>query len=92
MSDERTRRRVVVHGEVQGVNFREEARREAERAGLAGWVTNREDGGVEAVFEGDASAVDRVVSWCRSGSGSAKVEHVEETEEEPQDESGFKVR
>ena len=46
MSDERTRRRVVVRGDVQGVNFREEARREAEGAGLAGWVTNREDGGV----------------------------------------------
>jgi acylphosphatase len=92
MSDESTRRRVVVRGDVQGVNFREEARREAEGAGLGGWVTNREDGGVEAVFEGHADAVDRVVSWCRSGPGSANVKDVEETEEEPQGESGFEVR
>jgi acylphosphatase len=92
MSDDQIRRRVVVHGEVQGVNFREEARREAEDAGVCGWVANREDGGVEAVFEGDADAVERVVDWCRSGPSSAEVEDVEETEEEPQGEAGFAVR
>jgi acylphosphatase len=92
MNDDRVRRRVVVHGEVQGVNFREEARREAESAGLAGWVANRDDGAVEAVFEGDSDAVDRLVDWCRSGPSSAEVEEVEESEEQPQGESGFSVQ
>jgi acylphosphatase len=91
MSDT-VRRRVIVRGEVQGVNFRNEARREAEDAGLSGWVANRDDGSVEAVFEGDADAVERLVDWCRSGPGSAEVEDVEETEEEPQGEAGFSVR
>jgi len=92
MAGDPVRRRVVVRGDVQGVNFREEARREAEGKGLAGWVTNREDGGVEAAFEGNPDAVERLVEWCRSGPSSAKVEKVEENEEEPQGESGFEVR
>jgi acylphosphatase len=91
MSDQ-VRRRVVVRGEVQGVNFRNEARREAEDAGVSGWASNRDDGSVEAVFEGDADAVERLVDWCRSGPSSAEVEDVEETEEEPQGEAGFSVR
>ena len=55
------RKRVVVHGRVQGVLFRESTRKEAEAAGVAGWVTNRPDGAVEAVLEGDADAVDALV-------------------------------
>src|SRR5687767_10143635 len=92
VSDGQARRHVVVHGEVQGVNFRDAARREAESAGIAGWVTNRDDGSVEAVFEGDADAVDQVVEWCRSGPSSADVTDVDETEEDPRGESGFEVR
>jgi acylphosphatase len=92
MAGDAVRRRVVVQGSVQGVNFREETRREAERAGLAGWVTNNDDGSVEAAFEGDADSVERVVDWCRSGPASAEVENVEETEEDPEGESGFEVR
>jgi acylphosphatase len=89
---EQARRRVVVHGEVQGVNFRDATRKEAERAGLSGWVTNRDDGAVEAVFEGDADAVERLVEWCRSGPSSADVEDVDASEEDPEGESGFEVR
>jgi acylphosphatase len=92
VADDVVRRRVVVHGDVQGVNFREETRREAEGAGLTGWVTNRDDGGVEAVFEGGADAVERLVEWCRSGPSSAEVESVDESEEEPRGDSGFEVR
>lgn len=92
MSGERTRRRVIVRGDVQGVNFREETRKEAEGAGLAGWVRNKDDGSVEAAFEGDADTVDRLVEWCRSGPSSADVEDVEVSAEDPQDESGFEVR
>ena len=50
------RRRAVVHGNVQGVFFRDSARREAEKVGVAGWITNNSDGTVEAVFEGDEDA------------------------------------
>ena len=61
------RRRVVVHGRVQGVYFRETVRRGAEARGIAGWVRNNRDGTVEAVFEGDDAAVAAVVSLCREG-------------------------
>lgn len=89
MSDGRARRRVVVRGQVQGVFFRDSTRDAAARDGVAGWVQNRSDGSVEAVFEGDPQAVERLVDWCRSGPSSADVEDVEVTEEEAQGESGF---
>ncbi len=92
VSEDSTRRHVVITGEVQGVSFRDATRKEAEDAGLAGWVRNRDDGSVEAVFEGDADAVDRLLDWCRSGPSSADVDDVEDSEEEPQGESGFEVR
>jgi acylphosphatase len=92
MSNGQARRRVVVRGGVQGVNFRDATRREAQSAGVAGWVTNRDDASVEAVFEGDSDAVERMVDWCRSGPSSADVEDVDATEEEPQGESSFEVR
>ena len=92
MSDGSTRRHVVVQGGVQGVFFRDSARDEAAREGVAGWVANRDDGAVEAVFEGDPQAVERLVDWCRSGPSSANVESVEVDEEEPEGISGFQVR
>ena len=61
------RRRVVVHGRVQGVWFRESARRLAERHAVTGWVRNRSDGAVEAVLEGAEEDVDRLVEFCRTG-------------------------
>jgi acylphosphatase len=87
-----TRRRLVVHGEVQGVFFRDSLQGEAERRGVAGWVTNRSDGAVEAVLEGSASDVEELVSWCRSGPPRADVRDVEVTEEEPEGLEGFRVR
>lgn len=89
---ERARRRVVVHGRVQGVFFRDGCRREAESRGLAGWVTNRPDGAVEAVFEGDPGAVDALVDWCKRGPRGADVSSVDETSEEPEGLSGFGIR
>jgi acylphosphatase len=86
------RRRVVVHGRVQGVFFRDSTRRQAEKARVAGWVRNRGDGTVEAVFEGEDDAVARIVDWVREGPGHADVERVEVTEEEPEGLSGFQVR
>jgi acylphosphatase len=86
------RRRVVVRGEVQGVFFRDSARREAERRGVAGWVTNRDDGAVEAVFEGEPDAVEAIVGWCQSGPSRAEVRDVEVSAEEPEGLDDFRIR
>ena len=86
------RKRVIVHGAVQGVFFRDSCRREALNAGVAGWVRNRPDGTVEAVFEGTASSVEALCRWCRSGPPHAWVSRVEEISEQPAGEHGFTVR
>ena len=86
------RRHVVVRGEVQGVYFRDSTRDEASSRGVAGWVRNRDDGAVEAVFEGDSDAVDALVSFCRSGPTQADVRDVDVSEEEPEGLDGFDVR
>ncbi len=85
------RRRVVVDGRVQGVFFRDTCRREADGAGVAGWVKNRPDGKVEAAFEGPAEAVQRLVAWCRQGPPSARVSGVSVQEEAPRGERRFRV-
>jgi acylphosphatase len=89
---ERIRRRVVVHGRVQGVFFRASTRDEARRAGTDGWVRNRSDGTVEAVFEGGADAVDGLVRFCRAGPRWAEVERLDVFEEPPEGLRGFLVR
>jgi acylphosphatase len=86
------RKRVVVHGAVQGVFFRDTTRRKAQSRGVAGWVTNRPDGAVEAVFEGDPEAVDSLVSFASEGPRGAQVERVDVSEEEPEGLSGFEIR
>jgi acylphosphatase len=83
---------VIVRGFVQGVFFRDSTRRLAQRHGVAGWVSNRADGGVEAVFEGETAAVERLVAFSREGPRGAQVESVEVTEEEPEGLLGFAVR
>jgi acylphosphatase len=89
---EPVRRRVVVRGHVQGVFFRDSTRREAVRRGVAGWVSNRADGAVEAVFEGAPDEVDALVAFCRSGPRGAFVEEVSVSEEPAEGLSGFDVR
>lgn len=86
------RRRVVAHGEVQGVFFRDTTRRRAEQLGVAGWVANRGDGAVEAVLEGPEEAVETMIAFCRAGPGRARVERLEVAAEEPEDASGFLIR
>jgi acylphosphatase len=85
-------RRVTVHGRVQGVFFRDSTQREAERRGVAGWVTNRDDGAVEAWFEGEPDAVEAMVDWAQSGPRKADVEGADVDEVEPEGLSGFSVR
>jgi acylphosphatase len=89
---ESIRRRVLVQGDVQGVFFRDSMREQAERRGVAGWVTNRSDGAVEAVLEGEPAAVEELVAFCREGPSGACVERVEKSEERPEGLSGFEVR
>jgi acylphosphatase len=86
------RRRVVVHGFVQGVFFRDSTRRLAQQYGVSGWVSNRWDGSVEAVLEGDEEAVERIVAFCRTGPRGAQVDSVDVSEEEPEGLTGFSVR
>jgi acylphosphatase len=86
------RRRIKAHGRVQGVFFRDSTRKEAQRRGVAGWVSNAGDGSVEAVFEGDQEAVDALVELCRGGPGHAEVERLDVEEEQAEGLSGFEVR
>lgn len=86
------RRRALVSGRVQGVFFRDSCRREAARLGVAGWVTNRDDGDVELVAEGEPAAVDALLAWARRGPARARVDALQVSEEEPGGEQGFRVR
>lgn len=86
------RRRVVVTGDVQGVYFRDTCRMTANELGAAGWVRNRPDGRVEAVFEGAEEAVERMVAWAHEGSPLSIVDRVEVVEERPEGLTGFEIR
>jgi acylphosphatase len=86
------RRRVIVHGFVQGVGFRFATVREAQARGVAGWVRNRPDGAVEAVFEGEPDAVDALVHWSEGGPRGADVARVDVADEPPEGLRGFAVR
>jgi acylphosphatase len=86
------RRRVTVHGQVQGVFFRDTARRLAAQHGVSGWIRNAPDGTVEAAFEGAEDAVERLVRFCHGGPRGAVVERVEVSEEDPEGMTGFSVR
>ena len=85
------RRRAIVHGRVQGVFFRDTVRTHALRRGVAGWVRNNRDGTVEAVFEGEPDAVERLVELSREGPRGASVTRVDVFEEEPEGLAGFRV-
>ena len=81
-----------MHGNVQGVFFRDSTQRRASSRGVAGWVRNRDDGSVEAVFEGDPEAVDSMIEFCRSGPSGADVRSVDVEDEEPEGLSDFSIR
>jgi acylphosphatase len=95
MTSEQTQRTaydVVVHGEVQGVFFRDSCRSEAQSAGVHGWVRNEYDGSVRAHVEGSSEAVETLLSWMRKGPRQARVHHVDVEPTEPEGRSGFEVR
>jgi acylphosphatase len=82
---------VIVRGFVQGVFFRDSTRRLAQRHRVAGWVANRPDGAVEAVFEGEEADVGRLVAFARTGPRGAQIQSVDVREEEPEGLTGFSV-
>jgi acylphosphatase len=85
------RKHVVLSGRVQGVSFRWATQQLARRHDVAGWVRNRDDGSVEAVFEGEPGAVERLVVFCREGPVGAAVEGFELTDEAPEHLRGFRI-
>jgi acylphosphatase len=89
---DRIARRVVVHGTVQGVFFRDSTKRKAESRGVAGWVRNRSDGAVEAHFEGAPDAVESMVAFAREGPRHAEVDRADVEEVAVEGLEGFDVR
>ena len=75
--EKQVRAHAIISGRVQGVFFRVETQRAAGRFGVLGWVRNRVDGTVEAVFEGSQESVDAVLQWCEEGPNLAVVENVD---------------
>ena len=85
------RKRVIVHGYVQGVGFRYSASAQASRLGVGGWVRNRGDGTVEAEIEGDEASVATLLDWFTQGPPGAIVERTEVTQVEPTGDGAFRV-
>jgi acylphosphatase len=83
--------RLRITGLVQGVFFRASTQQTADRLGVRGIVRNEPDGSVYAEAEGDDTAVERFVSWCRKGPSRAHVERVTVIEGEPRGYAGFDV-
>ncbi len=78
----KTRARVIVEGRVQGVFFRAHTQEMADLMGVKGWVKNRRDGRVEALFEGEQEKVEKMIQWCHRGPPQARVTSVLITWEE----------
>ena len=83
---------VFIDGRVQGVWFRGWTVQHAGRLGLTGWVRNRRDGRVEAVFSGEASRVESMLERCRRGPPLARVDTLQIEEHPEQTFSGFEKR
>ena len=90
--DARVTRRLLVSGHVQGVGMRAWVERQATRRGLDGWVRNRHDGRVEALFSGPPQQVQEMIDACRSGPPLARVERAVESEESEATAAGFRQR
>lgn len=87
------RAHVFISGKVQGVFYRDTTKKEADKRGVYGWVRNLRDGRVEAVFEGEAKAVDDMVAWCRVGSPLSRPTFVDRREGEAEEGlQGFEIR
>jgi acylphosphatase len=83
MASTKARVHIMISGLVQGVFFRHYTRKNAIQFGLTGWVKNRPDGKVEAVFEGEEQTIALMIDWCRNGPPSARISDIDITLEEP---------
>jgi len=83
--------RVLITGRVQGVGFRAWTQEKAEALDLSGWVINRPDGDVEAVFCGPAESVDQMLERCREGPPVASVQEVRILGDAPEETGPFRV-
>ncbi len=81
--------RVVIEGRVQGVGFRWWIMKSAAAHGLAGWVRNRREGTVEALFHGPETVVRHMIQSCGEGPPIARIRNIREYADEPPDEPGF---
>lgn len=70
---------MIIKGRVQGVFFRYHTQEMAYQLGVEGWVKNRRDGCVEAIFEGDRPKVEEIIKWCHRGPAEARVTGIEVT-------------
>ncbi len=87
------RARVRISGRVQGVCYRQSTVAMASGVGLCGWVRNLADGGVEALFEGEAALVEAAIRWCHAGPARARVDTVAvEWLDGPAECAGFVIR
>jgi len=85
------RAHVYISGKVQGVGYRLSTQEEAVKLGLTGWVKNLPDGRVEAVLEGEATAVEQMIQWCHQGPRAAIVRDVIVERETPEGLATFQV-
>jgi acylphosphatase len=92
MEEPRIRRHVVVHGRVHGVAFRASTLERARTEGVGGFVRNRPDGSVEAVFEGPPARVAALVAFCQHGPAFARVDRADVREEPPEGLDAFEIR
>ena len=88
----RIARRFLISGRVQGVGFRWFTQNAAVREGVVGWVTNLDDGRVEAFVEGDQESVTRVERALRQGPAGGRVDHVSVVDDLPANTKGFQIR
>ena len=73
---------LVIYGKVQGVWYRASTKEQALKLRLTGWIRNLESGDVEAIFEGEESAIDEIITWCSTGPPLAEVDHITKKFEE----------
>ena len=90
MSD--TRKKLLIHGRVQGVYYRGWTVETARALGLRGWVRNRRDGNVEMLLAGDESVVNRMIERCRDGPPAARVDRIDIEESTDAAPAGFETR
>ncbi|MCP4670960.1 MAG: acylphosphatase [Desulfobacula sp.] len=82
--------KLIITGRVQGVFFRAETKKTADRLGINGYVKNLSDGSVEAMLQGDSSIVARMIQWCNKGPAASLVSHIEQSiEQENEQSNGF---